>query len=167
MYETFLDEDWGTSTGTRLRRPYTEEHLYRTARMRHLSALRREIKAVVIAARDDRPVITDLYALGVEPVNSHLRAQVYAESQGFAVGRRFSDRDGAADPTQRPGWLEMSAHVAGGFAHGIVVVGASDISTDHDEVEITLRWAQAHCAFVDFVVAPFLVPARTPQASGL
>ncbi|MFJ2400401.1 hypothetical protein ACIOUE_03795 [Streptomyces xanthochromogenes] len=168
MYETFLDdEDWGGSTGTLLRRPYAEQRVYRATSMGHLSALRREIKAAAISVRGDRPVITDLYALGVEPVNSHLRAQVYAESQGFTVGHRFSDPDGAADPTQRPGWLEMCSHIAGGFAHGIVVVGASDISTDPDEVEITLRWAQTHCAFVDFVLAPFPVPAQTRQVSGL
>ncbi|MEU3499911.1 hypothetical protein ABZ726_03765 [Streptomyces hundungensis] len=164
MYETFLDEDWGASTGTRLRRPYTEQHVYRASPMGHLSALRREIKAEAIAARGDRPVITDLYALGVEPINSHLRAQVYAEGQGFTVGRRFSDPNGAADPTQRPGWLEMCAHIAGGFAHGIVVVGPSDISSDHAEIEFTLRWAQEHSAFVDFVLASFPVPPQTQRA---
>ncbi|MFE9369116.1 hypothetical protein ACFYM2_04970 [Streptomyces sp. NPDC006711] len=57
----------------------------------------------------------------------------------------------------------MCSHVAGGFAHGIVVVGPSDISNDLDELEFTLRWAQAHCAFVDFVLALFPDSTEAPR----
>ncbi|MFE0680651.1 hypothetical protein ACFW17_07580 [Streptomyces sp. NPDC058961] len=152
MYDnTFSDEDWPVRVG--IMSGWARERGVQASRRGQLAALRREIKASVIAARDGRPVITDLYALGIEPVKSHLRAQVYAESQGFAVAQRFSDPYGPADPTLRAGWDAMCKHVAGGFAHGIVVVGASDISSDLDELEFTLRWAQEHGAFVDLVLA--------------
>ncbi|GGY13473.1 hypothetical protein [Streptomyces xanthochromogenes] len=161
MYETtWDDEDWPVSVGTMSGRARLRS--VQALRRGQLAALRREIKTATIAARAGRPVITDLYALGIEPVKSHLRAQVYAESQRFTVGQRFSDPYGPADPTQRLGWQAMCQHVAGGFAHGIVVVGASDISGDLDEIEFTLRWAQEHGAFLDFVLAHLPAPSSGP-----
>ncbi|MFD9818803.1 hypothetical protein [Streptomyces violascens] len=149
---THYDEGW--PDGARTRRPSASRTVSRLYETRRLSALRREIRDEVITARAGKRIITDLYALGIEPSNSHQRAQLHAESEGFTIGQRFSDPCGPVDPTQRPGWSQMCGRIAGGFAQGIVVVGQSDISTVPDEVEVTLRWLEAHCAFVEFVLAP-------------
>ncbi|MFE9369115.1 hypothetical protein ACFYM2_04965 [Streptomyces sp. NPDC006711] len=90
MYDTiFDDEDWAVGSSTLVRRPSARERGYRPSRLGQLSALRREIKAEAIARRKGLSITTDLYALGVEPVNSLLRAQVYAEGEGFTVRATF------------------------------------------------------------------------------
>ncbi|MFI6056009.1 recombinase family protein [Streptomyces violascens] len=162
MYGTTHDgEDWPDGADTRTRPASPRRAASRLHEARRLSALRREIRDEAITACAGKRIIIDLYALGIEPMHSHQRAQLHAESEGFTVGKRFYDPHGTADPTQRPGWSKMCARIAGGFAQGIIVVGQSDISTDPDEVEIILRWLEAHCAFVDFVLAPLSASPTT------
>ncbi|GHI40547.1 hypothetical protein [Streptomyces violascens] len=152
---------WPDGAHTWALRSTVERPLYRTHETRRLSALCRETRDEVVAARAGKRIVTDLYALGIEPASSHLRAQAHAEGEGFSVGKRFSDPYGIPDPTQRAGWSQLCARISGGFAQGVVVVGQSDISTDPDEVEFTLRWLHAHCAFVDFVLAQLPVSTVT------
>ncbi|MFE9558460.1 recombinase family protein [Streptomyces sp. NPDC006692] len=116
-----------------------------------------------IALRGGRQVTTDLYALGIEPTNSFLRARSHAEGRGWTVGRKFSDPYSSPDPTPRPGWSRLCDRVASGRAQGVIVIGQSDITPDDSEFEITLHWFREHGAFVDFVLAPRPLPAQTPS----
>ncbi|MFD7163607.1 hypothetical protein [Streptomyces violascens] len=117
-----------------------------------LAAMRRWIMSEALESRGGKPVTVDLYALGVDPVTTHLRTRTYSLEMGWNIGETFSDPYGTPDPMQRPGWSRLCERLAGGYAQGVVVVGQCDVTTSVDEYESTLQWMQSHCVFVDFVL---------------
>ncbi|MFD7014017.1 hypothetical protein [Streptomyces sp. NPDC059928] len=129
-----------------------DQHGLRPDNSGRLAAMRRWIMSEAIESRGGKPVTVDLYALGVDPVATHLRTRTYAAKMGWRDGVTFDDPYATSDPMQRPGWSKLCQRLSGGYAHGVVVVGQSDITTDIDEYEMTLHWMQHHCVFVDFVL---------------
>ncbi|MFF3976948.1 hypothetical protein [Streptomyces sp. NPDC001828] len=133
-----------------------QQRVFRPSPLRRLVPLRRMTMDEALTRRAGRQVTADLYALGIEPTNSFTRARSHAQTRGWRVGREFSDPYSSPDPTQRPGWSQLCARVSGGEAHGVVVIGQSDITSDDCIFETTLDWFGERGGFIDFVLAPHL-----------
>ncbi|MGC5042466.1 hypothetical protein ACLQ16_04015 [Streptomyces albidoflavus] len=99
-----------------------------------------------------------LYALSVggqEPRHSLNAAENYAVGQCWqvGVGQTYTDHRGATDPVTRPGWCSVREQVKAGYADGVVVVTASDISPHVDEYRQEIDWFGHHLGFIDLVIS--------------
>lgn len=106
-----------------------------------LSALRRSVYEAAMAGRRGTVTVV-LYALtavGENPDAALARAKAYADEMRWRVAEVFFDDCGVADPAGRTGWRRTLDAIAGGFAHGIVTVDHSAVSTSDGTYEQVLE----------------------------
>ncbi|MCP3822173.1 hypothetical protein NLX86_30005 [Streptomyces sp. A3M-1-3] len=98
------------------------------------------------------------------PTHTLARVRAYAAYQGWRVhAETLWDGCGMTHPLERTDWQKAERLVASGFAHGIVTLDQSAVSTNTCEYLEVLDRLQERCAFLAHVPHEWRRPANPPR----